>query len=69
MASPSAHGQLMTSTAMAVVNEKNTVWCPAKNQKHPAATAARSTTGTKTPLTRSAKREIGALEFEAFSTS
>ena len=68
VASPSAQGQEITSTAMACFSA---VANAAPASIHPAnvTSAMPMTTGTKIPLTRSANREIGALELAAASTS
>ena len=68
VARPSAQGQEMTSTAMARFSAAAK---PAPSSIHAAkATSAMPmTTGTNTPLTRSASREMGALELAAASTS
>ena len=60
VASPSAHGQAMISTATAAVNA-NVTSSPAPIQKPSVANAMPNTTGTKTPETRSASRWTGAL--------
>ena len=68
VASPSAHGQAMISTATAAVNA-NDALSPAPSQKPSVASASVITTGTKTPETRSASRWTGALPVCASSTS
>ena len=60
VASPSAHGQAMISTATAAVKAKVALW-PAPSQKPSVATAMPMTIGTKTPEMRSASRWTGAL--------
>ena len=60
VASPSAHGQAMISTATAAVNA-NVALSPVPSQKPSVATASAMTTGTNTPETRSARRCTGAL--------
>ena len=57
VASPSAQGQLMTSTATAVVSEKYTS-CVQSSQKHPAPIAIISTAGTKMPLNPAIVRNV-----------
>ena len=68
VASPSAHGQEMTSTAIAQLNANSN---PAPVSSHTASVTAEMpiTTGTNTPAILSARREIGALEAAACSTS
>ena len=68
VASPSAHGQAMTSTVTAAVNA---AWrSPVKTiQRTKVMTAMTSTIGTKTELIRSASRAIGALPACAWLTS
>ena len=68
VASPSAHGQAMISTATAAVNA-NDALSPAPSQKPSVASASVITTGTNTPETRSARRWTGALPVWASSTS
>ena len=68
VASPSAHGQAMISTATAAQNAK-VAGSPAPSQKPSVATARPITTGTKTPETRSASRCTGALPDCASVTS
>lgn len=68
MASPSAHGQAMMSTATAAVRAVARV-PPAASQPARVATASSSTTGTNTPETRSASRCASALPDWARSTS
>ena len=60
VASPSAHGQAMISTATAAVNAKVAL-SPLPSQKPSVASARPITTGTNTPATRSASRCTGAL--------
>mgnify|MGYP007069429068 CR=1 FL=1 len=67
VASPNAHGQLMTSTLIARANAKPKVF-PAISQAAPATKAMPITTGTNTPDTRSATFAIGAFVAAAFST-
>ena len=62
-ASPMAHGQAMMSTATAAAKARTAgAWSAATNQTTKVAMAIESTTGTKTALTRSARRWIGARE-------
>ena len=68
VASPSAHGQAMISTATAAVNA-NVALSPVPSQKPSVATATPMTTGTNTPETRSASRWTGALPVWASVTS
>ena len=68
MASPSAHGQAMMSTATAAVKAKVAL-SPVPSQKASVATDSAMTTGTKTPEIRSARRWTGALPVWASSTS
>ena len=68
VASPSAHGQAMISTATAAVNA-NSADSPAPSQKPSVATAMPITIGTKMPETRSARRWTGALPDCASVTS
>ena len=60
VASPSAHGQLITSTAIPLDNAKP-ILCPAINHTIIVSTAIVITIGTNTPDTRSAIFAIGAL--------
>ncbi len=59
VASPSAHGQAMTSTAMAWT--RPAAGCPSQAQTAAVAMASPTTTGTKTAEIRSARRWIGGL--------
>ena len=68
VASPSAHGQAMISTATAAV-KANSADSPAPSQKPSVATARPMTIGTKMPETRSARRWTGALPDWASVTS
>ncbi len=68
VASPSAHGQAMISTATAVVIAKAAL-APPPSQKPSVATARAITTGTKIADTRSASRCTGALPVCASVTS
>ena len=68
VARPSAQGQEMTSTAMAW-RSASAKPAPSSSQTASVTSAMPMTTGTNTPLTRSASREIGAFEFAAASTS
>ena len=68
VASPSAQGQAMMSTATAAVNAKVAL-SPVPSQKPSVPTATPMTTGTNTPETRSASRWTGALPFWASVTS
>ena len=68
VASPSAHGQAMISTATAAVKAK-VVSSPAPIQKPSVETAIPITTGTNTPEIRSARRCTGALPDWASVTS
>ena len=68
VASPSAQGQAMISTATAAVNAAGRP-APTAIQKARVASASTSTTGTKTPEIRSASRCTSALPFCASSTS
>ena len=68
VASPSAHGQAMMSTATAAVNA-NVALSPVPSQNASVATDRAMTTGTKTPEIRSARRWTGALPVWASSTS
>ena len=67
VASPRAHGQLMTSTLTARARAKLAV-SPRSSQKAPVARAKTMTTGTNTPDTLSASFEISAFEAAAFCT-
>ncbi len=68
VASPSAHGQAMISTATAAVNAATvSPVTPSQTPNVPAASS--STTGTKIPEIRSASRCTSALPFCASSTS
>ena len=68
VASPSAHGQEITSTEMAF-DRANSKLCPTNSQTMAVTMAIPITVGTNTPLTLSASRAIGALELPASSTS
>ena len=68
VASPRAHGQLMTRTEIPIERANSNVE-PSNSQIMAAIKAMPITIGTKTPLTRSAKLAIGALELVASSTS
>ena len=68
VARPSAQGHEMTRTLIAEESAKENP-APVTIQKAAEASAIRITTGTKYPLIRSARREMGALEDEASSTS
>ena len=68
VASPSAHGQAMISTATAAV-KANVAVSPVPSQKPSVAAASAITIGTNTPETRSASRWTGALPVWASSTS
>ena len=67
VASPSAQGQEITSTAMPTDRQNRTLSPPTKYHRSEAVNAMVMTTGTKTALTRSTNREIGALEEAASS--
>ena len=67
VASPSAQGHAMISTATAAVNAV-VAPAPAPSQKPSVPAATAMTTGTKTPETRSASRCTSALPFWAAST-
>ena len=68
VARPIAHGQAMISTATAAVKAASAV-APEASQPASVAAAITSTTGTKTALTRSARRCTGALPAWAWVTS
>ena len=68
VARPSAQGQEITSTEIAIENANSTL-APMASQEAPATRAITMTTGTNTPATRSASRAIGAFEAPASSTS
>ena len=68
VARPSAHGQLMTSTATALVMASLTLAVSA-SQTAKTTVATQMTTGTNTPATLSARRAMGALVALASSTS
>ena len=68
VANPRAHGQLITRTATALDKANSKLW-PAIIHTIPVTIAIPITMGTKIPLTLSATRAIGALEFPASSTS
>ena len=68
VASPSAHGQAITSTATAAVNAIEAS-APAISQPTSVASATTSTIGTKMPESRSARRCASALPDCASSTS
>ena len=67
VASPSAHGQLMTSTEMALASAKSNA-LPTISQTIKVTVAIPITAGTNTPETLSAIFAIGALVADAFST-
>ena len=67
VASPSAHGQEITRTEIALDSANSNV-CPANSQITAVRMAMPMTTGTNMPLTLSARRAIGALELPASST-
>ena len=67
VASPSAQGQEITNTEMAM-ERANSTPRPARSHIAPVARAMAITMGTKTPLTRSAILAMGALELVASST-
>ena len=60
VASPNAHGQLMTSTEIPLASA-NPILCPASSHTTIVITAIVMTAGTNTPDTRSATLAIGAL--------
>ena len=60
VASPSAQGQLMTSTEIALARAKPTV-CPARSHTISVTMAMAITAGTNTPDTRSATLAMGAF--------
>ena len=68
VARPSAQGQEITSTAMACFSAAGTP-PPMASHTMNVTSAMPITTGTNTPLTRSASREMGAFELAAASTS
>ena len=68
VANPSAHGQEITSTEIAV-DSANSPVCPKISQTIAETAAMLITTGTNTPLILSASLAIGALELAACSTS
>ena len=68
VASPSAHGQLITNTATAEVSASFTLPVSAIHATKVTADIA-NTTGTNTPATLSAMRAMGALVALASSTS
>ena len=68
VARPKAHGQEITSTAIALESAKEKL-CPATSHTTAVTRAIAITTGTNTPLTLSAMRAIGALELPASSTN
>ena len=68
MARPRAHGQAMISTAIAAVNACVHP-CPAASHPTSVRAATTSTTGTKTPETRSASRCADDFPVWASSTS
>ena len=68
VASPSAHGQLITSTLIALASAKPKL-SPPSIHAAPAITAIIITAGTNTPDTLSAIFDIGAFVAAAFSTS
>ena len=61
VASPNAHGQAITNTAINTVSE-NTTSFPDINQASPETMAIQTTTGTKYPAIISASFAIGAFE-------
>ena len=67
VASPSAHGQEMTSTVMACSSEAAS-GCPVRSQPARTTAAIRMTVGTKIPETLSAILAIGALVAAASET-
>ena len=67
VARPRAQGQDITSTAMALERANSKDW-PAISHTMAVSMAMIITVGTKTPLTLSARRAIGALVFPASST-
>ena len=67
VASPSAHGQLMTSTEMALASAKSNA-LPTISQTIKVTVAIPITAGTNTPETLSAIFAMGALVADAFST-
>ena len=68
VASPNAHGQLITKIDTAIENANSTL-APLSSQKLPAIVAIKITVGTKIPATLSAILAIGALLEDASSTS
>ena len=60
VASPSAHGQLITSTAIPLASA-NPMLCPARSHTMTVTAATAMTTGTNTPDTLSATFAIGAF--------
>ena len=68
VASPSAHGQLITKIEIAIENANSTV-APIASQMPPAINAIMITAGTKIPAILSASLAIGAFEALASSTS
>ena len=67
VARPSAHGQLITSTEIALAREKPNEW-PVSTQAKKVITAIPITVGTKIPETRSATLAMGALVAAASDT-
>ena len=67
VARPRAQGQEITSTAIALERANSKVW-PVAIQAIAVRTAITITVGTKIPLTRSARRAMGALVLPASST-
>ena len=67
VARPSAHGQLITSTEIALAREKPNE-CPVSTQAKKVITAIPITAGTKIPETRSATLAMGALVAAASDT-
>ncbi len=67
VASPSAHGQAITSTAMALAIA-NVNGCPVTSHTSSVKIAIPMTTGTNTPATLSAIRAIGAFVAAASDT-
>jgi hypothetical protein len=68
VANPNAQGHEIISTEMPMDNA-NSNDCPSNNQAMVDIRAIRITVGTKTRLTLSAKRAIGALDADASSSS
>ena len=68
VASPNAHGQLITRIDTAIENANSTL-APLISQKLPAVNATTITAGTKMPAILSASLAIGAFDADASSTS